>query len=111
MECILQVLSEKGKLGSKFFLIYMSINVTVLCLCFNNGWAEYTVLLGNVPSEYVSIAQVSWYRSLVSLGFLSCMCHLLFLSGAESELTFGRSEISQPNAFALLYSVLLVCIF
>ena len=55
------MLSEKGRLGSIFFLIYqhMSVNAFVLYLYYINSWAEYTVLLGNIPSGYVSTAQVS----------------------------------------------------
>ena len=37
----------------------MSVNAFVLYLYYINSWAEYTVLLGNIPSGYVSTAQVS----------------------------------------------------
>ena len=37
----------------------MSVNAFVLYLYCTNSWSEYTVLLGNIPSGYVSTAQVS----------------------------------------------------
>lgn len=37
----------------------MSVNVVTLCLYFINSLAEYEILLGIFPSEYVGIAQES----------------------------------------------------
>lgn len=76
VEYLVQVLSEKGRLGNSF-LTYMSINVIILRLYFINSLAGYVILVTNVPSQCKHCSSAFWHGRLMPLWLSLCMaCYL-----------------------------------